>query len=54
MVRHEVGYDVIDLTSLSEHGISFFCNVPDYGTEEVANSACDMLPTVSAPRACEM
>ena len=54
MVRYEVGYDVIDLTSLCEHGIPFFCNVPDYGTEEVADSAYAMLPTVSAPRACEM
>ena len=54
MVRYEVGYDVIDLISLSEHGIPFFCNVPDYGTEEVADSVCAMVPTVSAPRACEM
>ena len=42
VVRYGVGYDAIDLSSLSQKGIPF-CNVPDYGTEEVADTACAML-----------
>jgi len=42
VVRYGVGYDAIDLNCLKKHGI-IFCNVPDYGTEEVADSACAML-----------
>ena len=35
-MRYGVGYEAIDLDSLEKHGIPF-CNVPDYGTEEVAD-----------------
>ena len=42
VVRYGVGYDAIDLNSLNQRGI-FFCNVPDYGTEEVADTTCAML-----------
>ena len=42
VVRYGVGYDAVDLTSLKNKGIPF-CNVPNYGTEEVADTACSML-----------
>ena len=42
VVRYGVGYDSVDLPSLKNKGIPF-CNVPDYGTEEVADTACSML-----------
>ena len=42
VVRYGVGYDAVDLPSLKNKGIPF-CNVPDYGTEEVADTACSML-----------
>ena len=42
VVRYGVGYDDIDLNTLNLNGIHF-CNVPDYGTEEVADSACALL-----------
>jgi D-3-phosphoglycerate dehydrogenase len=38
IVRLGVGYDIVDLTSCRKRGI-VVCNVPDYGTEEVANHA---------------
>ena len=38
IVRLGVGYDVIDVESCQKRGI-LVCNVPDYGTEEVANHA---------------
>lgn len=42
VVRYGVGYDAIDIPALSARGIPF-CNTPDYGTEEVADTACAML-----------
>ena len=42
LVRYGVGYDAIDISSLNQKGIPF-CNVPDYGTEEVADTASAML-----------
>jgi D-3-phosphoglycerate dehydrogenase/C-terminal binding protein len=41
IVRPGVGYDGIDTVAAREHGIPV-CNVPDYGTEEVADSALGM------------
>jgi D-3-phosphoglycerate dehydrogenase / 2-oxoglutarate reductase len=38
IVRLGVGYDIIDIQSCKKRGI-LVCNVPDYGTEEVANHA---------------
>ena len=42
VVRYGVGYDAVDLTSLKNNGIPF-CNVPDYGTEEVADTALALI-----------
>lgn len=42
VVRYGVGYDRVDIKALSKRDI-IFCNTPDYGTEEVADSACAMI-----------
>ena len=42
VVRHGVGYDVVDLEACGAAGIPV-CNVPDYGTTEVADSALAMM-----------
>ncbi len=36
LIRNGVGYDSIDLAAAARHGVAV-CNVPDYGTEEVAD-----------------
>ncbi|MBN1811343.1 MAG: hypothetical protein JXA14_05875, partial [Anaerolineae bacterium] len=41
IVRYGVGYDLVDVDAVAERGIPF-CNTPDYGTEEVADTACGM------------
>ena len=41
-VRYGVGYDLVDLSALASRGIPL-CNTPDYGTEEVADTACGMI-----------
>jgi len=41
-VRYGVGYDVFDLDALKAGGIPA-CNTPDYGTEEVADTASAMI-----------
>ena len=38
LVRAGVGYNNVDLDAANRHGVSV-CNVPDYGTEEVADHA---------------
>lgn len=38
IIRIGVGYDSVDVESAARHGIAV-CNVPDYGTEEVADHA---------------
>src|SRR6516225_5333942 len=42
IVRAGVGYDNIDLRAAGQNGI-VVCNVPDYGTEEVADHALMLL-----------
>ena len=44
VVRHGVGFDIVDLKACGEAGIPV-CNVPDYGTTEVADSAIAMMLT---------
>src|SRR5262249_10616258 len=42
IVRAGVGYNNIDCASAARHGV-IVCNVPDYGTEEVADHAIMLL-----------
>jgi len=42
VVRNGVGFDVLDLEALGAAGIAA-CNVPDYGTTEVSDSAIAMM-----------
>lgn len=42
LVRYGVGYDNVDVSSFSREDI-IFSNTPDYGTEEVADTACSMI-----------
>ena len=42
VVRYGVGYDTVGVNALAKRGIPF-CNTPDYGTEEVADTACAMV-----------
>jgi lactate dehydrogenase-like 2-hydroxyacid dehydrogenase len=44
VVRNGVGFDVVDLKTCGDAGIAV-CNVPDYGTTEVADSAIAMMLT---------
>lgn len=44
IVRSGVGFDVVDLKAAGEAGIPV-CNVPDYGTTEVADSAIAIMMT---------
>ncbi|MDF1812706.1 MAG: C-terminal binding protein [Verrucomicrobiales bacterium] len=46
IVRPGVGYDGVDIAAARECGIPV-CNVPDYGTEEVADSAMGMALTLA-------
>ncbi len=41
-MRGGVGYDNVDYVYAHQHGIAV-ANVPDYGTEEVADSAMGLL-----------
>lgn len=38
IIRNGVGFDSVDVAAAASHGIAV-CNVPDYGTEEVADHA---------------
>lgn len=42
VVRYGVGYDDINIARLHDSGV-MFCNTPDYGTEEVADTTCAMV-----------
>ena len=44
VVRNGVGFDIVDLKAAGEAGIAV-CNVPDYGTTEVADSAVALMLT---------
>ena len=44
VVRNGVGFDVVDLKACGDAGIAV-CNVPDYGTTEVADTAIGMMLT---------
>lgn len=44
VVRNGVGFDIVDLKACGDAGIAV-CNVPDYGTTEVADSAMAMMLT---------
>ena len=44
VVRNGVGYDVVDLEACGDAGI-VVCNVPDYGTTEVADTAIALMLT---------
>jgi phosphoglycerate dehydrogenase-like enzyme len=46
VVRCGVGYDRVDIEAAGRHGI-VVCNVPDYGTEEVADHALLMLLAIA-------
>ncbi len=56
VIRYGVGFDMLDLNALSEKSIPA-CNTPDYGTEEVADTASAMIlaiqrKLISYDRAC--
>jgi D-3-phosphoglycerate dehydrogenase len=42
VVRYGTGYDAVDLEALAARDIPL-CNTPDYGTEEVCDTACAMV-----------
>ena len=46
VIRCGVGYDNVDLQSAGRHGM-VVCNVPDYGTEEVADHTLLLLLAVA-------
>jgi C-terminal binding protein len=42
IVKYGTGYDNVDHKACKEYGIPF-CNTPDYGVEEVADTACALI-----------
>ena len=42
IVRYGVGYDLVDLDAIRDNGI-IFCNTPDYGVDEVSDTAISMI-----------
>jgi len=46
VVRYGVGYDAIDLKAIKDRGI-VFCNTPDYGTDEVSDTAVGMILNIT-------
>lgn len=51
VVRMGVGYDTVDLEACGRRGVAV-CNVPDYGTTDVADHAIAMMLTLSRGTAC--
>ena len=45
IVRYGVGFDQIDLEEVTSRGL-VFCNTPDYGTDEVSDTALAMLMNI--------
>jgi lactate dehydrogenase-like 2-hydroxyacid dehydrogenase len=46
VVRYGVGYDAIDLEAIKNKSI-VFCNTPDYGTDEVSDTAIGMIMSIT-------
>ncbi len=46
VVRYGDGVDNIDLEAATRHGVQV-CNVPDYGTSEVANHALALMLAIT-------
>ena len=46
VVRYGVGYDNIDLKALADRNI-IFCNTPDYGVDEVSDTAVGMILNIA-------
>lgn len=46
VVRYGVGYDAIDLEAIENKNL-VFCNTPDYGTEEVSDTAIGMIMNIT-------
>jgi phosphoglycerate dehydrogenase-like enzyme len=51
VVRMGVGYDTVDLEACGRRGVAV-CNVPDYGTTDVADHAIAMMLTLARGTAC--
>ena len=45
VIRYGVGYDMIDLLELKKRKIAL-CNVPDYGIDEVSDTALAMILSI--------
>jgi D-3-phosphoglycerate dehydrogenase len=45
IVRYGVGFDVIDIDAVRERNL-VFCNTPDYGTDEVSDTAIAMIMNI--------
>jgi lactate dehydrogenase-like 2-hydroxyacid dehydrogenase len=46
VIRYGVGYDAIDLEAIKNKGV-VFCNTPDYGTDEVSDTAIGMIMSMT-------
>jgi len=46
IVRYGVGFDAIDLDAVNSRGV-VFCNTPDYGTDEVSDTAIGMIMSIT-------
>src|SRR5271168_4028702 len=51
VVRMGVGYDTVDLDACGRRNVAV-CNVPDYGTTDVADHAIAMMLTLARGTAC--